>query len=543
MIFKIELETLLNKAKAAMKIDILREQISLITTFFNKVQKPDTDELEPWEETDVLSSERYNDFLAKAERDLMLIYQSQQKVRENLLMNWNNIEQIRSTQILPELEYYDPTFTTEFLKATEFINVVPAVAEKNSKIDFLKVDPEIRASSSDARVIPYHGKKYGVWIENEISNEDGLRIATRDSSVIIDNKDSFYEVEAVALQASNPETIHEQEIIEDEINLTVTVRFVFTSPQKINYITIKPHNYSSGLYYNLTNIVLSDGTIQRPLEIEPILMNEEKTITFDPLFTDDPSTANNDESLISAIYLTFKQSEGYFIKYTIGNFTLEGDNYLIDITGDSFFKEADQYSDPHTYLQYKIDNIHEWILDVWHPDIAYDELPVLNKELGDDGFSLVDSRESRRKRWAIGIEDIDLGEHVYEDRSEIITNPINIPDGTRSIELKTKDNGLGEIYYYISVNDGLDWQRMDPVGTTTDFITEELGTTSTQYRILPQRIFLNSDISEARKEATNTGSQAYFNTDAPTIRLRAVLIKTDTVPQIELMEPIFIDHE
>ena len=137
-----------------------------------------------------------------------------------------------------------------------------------------------------------------------------------------------------------------------------------------------------------------------------------------------------------------------------------------------------------------------------------------------------------------------IGEHVYEEKSEIITNPIDIPNGTRAIELKTKDNEMGEIYYYVSVNDGLDWQRMDPVGTPPVFIADpEEEITATNFRILPQRVYINSDISSERKEANDAGIQAFFNTITDNIRLRAVLIKTDTVPQIESIEPTFLDYE
>ena len=97
--FNIEIEVLLNRVKKVFKIDELREKLELLTTFFDRVKTPVISDQVEWEDTDVLSSTRYNEFLAGAERDLSLVYQSQNKVKEKALVNWNNIEQIRSSKI------------------------------------------------------------------------------------------------------------------------------------------------------------------------------------------------------------------------------------------------------------------------------------------------------------------------------------------------------------------------------------------------------------------------------------------------------------
>lgn len=522
MLYNIELETILNRGKKIFKIDEIREKLTLVTTFFENVLNPLVSKDVTWEDTDILSSTRYNTFLSNIERDLSFIYESQKKVRSNMLIDWNTIEQIKPEKKI--VKFYDDEFNTELAKASEFINVTLAVSQKVSKLGLLKGDPQVNAATSNDRVETYFGKKYGLWIPNEITNEDGIRPAATDTSVIVDNRDTFFEIEAVTLQEAFEDVVYNQEIIIDDIELTVTVKFIFEQPQFINYVTVKPHNFSTGAYYELTDIVLSSGTQQVGVLNESVLMNTEKTITFDPIF-----------DTVTSMYVTFKQNKGYFEKYSIANFDLLGKNYWVDFTGDSLLKDADRADDPILYIQQQMENIEYWILDIFYNDISYDEMPELNTAQGDEGFSIVESRESRRKRAAIGIEDIDVGEHVYTNESEIVTMPIDIPINANIVQLFAQDNEKGEILYYVSFDDGLNWNRINPIGAQE--IIEN-------FRVITKKLFINSDLSKTRKEANEAGLDAFVNTASDKLRLRVVLKKEDDeVPEVKEIESIFLGYE
>ena len=524
ILFDIEIETYLNKISKYFKVDDIKEKLNLITMFFERLSHPKTNDEKIMSPHDILSSERYNGFLTGLERDIRIIRNSQVDTKNKLISSWNTMEQVKDSVGATINEIYDINFRTELPQASQFVNITLAVAKKQSSLAYINGDPIIQDYVSDPNVHAYHGKSYGAWIPNEVTNEDGLRPNTKDANKIVDNRDTFYEIEVVTLQEEHNDVIYEQSINENPVTLTVVVKIVFNRPRNINYVYIKPHNFASGTYYELTDIVLSNGVIQSPVEFDNVVMNEAKTITFETPFEDTRS-----------LYLTFKQEKGYYMKYSAAYFDLMGKEYMVDVTGPVLMDDSSNYDAPISYIKYKMQNIEEWILGIWKPDVSYDVLPKLMTSKGDNGFELIDSRESKRRRWAIGIEDIDFGENIYEDKSEIVTMPIDIPDGTKIVQLRANDNESGTIYYYLSFNNGLDWNRINPIGTRDEMVN---------FKMTPDRIYLNSDLSIERKKLKDSGLAGFVDTESKQVRAKAVLIMGDqSMPKIKNFYPVFLSHE
>jgi len=519
VIYEIEQEANRFKSDKIYKIDVLYNALNVIDRFFENVKFPMIYKDRPWLDTDILSSIRYNTFLQHTQRDIGIIYDSMINTKNGMISSWNNIEVVKQTDVTPE-EYYDMEFPVELPLANKFVNVTSAVVQKSSHRTNLKFDPEVQSRVNNIRAEVYHGKKYGVWIPNDITNEDGIHPANKSTDLLVDNKDTFYEIESVVLQQGHEDVHHSQDIVNDELILTATIKVVFNNPIELNYFTIKPHNHASGKYYEVTDIVVSNGRNQQGVTIDNVVVDGETTITFQNPFEE-----------TTAAYITFKQVNGYFIKYSIGSFILDDNTYVTDITGDALIGDASKYTNAIDFIKFKMNNISTWILDVIKPNIEYKDFPVLNTGVGDNGFTIVESDESRRKRWVVGIEDIDFGKNGYAGESEIVTNPIDIPEGSNAISVIASDNNLGTISYYISLDDGLNWNRIDPIGTEK---------VMDNFLIVPQTIFINSDISLTRQDNNEAGSAAYINSDSIKVRLRAVLITDEeNIPEIYEMKPLF----
>lgn len=521
MIFKIELETVLDRIKKQFSIDTLRDRLDVITRFFESIKYPKVSHMRSWERTDILSSDRYNMFLRSIARDMEIIYDTQKKIKRGSLTNWNLIEQMKFDKEDEPVDYYDKEFITDLPRASEFVNVTLSVAGSLNRTPHLKDDPQVKASTNREDVEPYFGKLRGLWIEDDITSEDGIRPQTFDTSTMIDGEDTFYEIEATVLQAPMQRVHYDQKVIDGEIVLTSEVKFVFDSPTFVNYVNVRPFTFASGIYFDLMDIVVSDGRRQASVGIRPVRMDAEKTVTFTPPF-----------DRITSLNMKFRQTEGYFMKYSVVGVDFDDVFYKVDVTGLRLMENIEKYENPVSYIKHRIRELPYWIMSVVYDDVILDDLPKIDTDFGDDGFLTIESDMSRRKRWAIGIEDIEIGENTYSSSSEIVTRRISLPENTWEIKLDVTDNEIGTIKYYISFDDGLSWVRVRPVGSE---IIYDNG------HVVPGVLYLNSDISIERKRADDEGELAFIDTSTQYIRAKAVLLKeNDEVPELIRMRPVFV---
>ena len=73
----------------------------------------------------------------------------------------------------------------------------------------------------------------------------------------------------------------------------------------------------------------------------------------------------------------------------------------------------------------------------------------------------------------------------------------------------------GEIYAFISSDKGVTWNRINKIGSETEY--------DTHYKEIPSKIYINSDLSTKRKEASSTGLNGYINNSDGELRVRFVL--------------------
>jgi len=524
MINKIIDEIRSEMLKPRLQVDIIKEQLKAITKLYDRVKTALITTIQKVTGNLIPSSEHYNSFLAYTQRDINLIKYTQDTLLSSLLIDWNSIEQSEPEINEKKLFSVDTSFITELPLGSVYNNAVLSVSSKLSMLPNLKASPDLKASLDTDLLNVYYGKAYGAWIEGNETGEDGIRSENNDGSLIVDNKDTFWEVEVTTVEAELEDTEYFTDILNIEPELTVTLKVIFKTPSSINYFTIIPNNFASDAYYKLIKIVGSTGTEQIDLGITETLITKETIFTFDTVE-------------LTSMYITLKQTREYYEKYTLGRYILGKNEKWIDVTGPQILSRAvGSGKDINIAITDEIENIGDWIGDVWLPNAKYKEKAVLDTTYGTDGYAVVSSLESRRKRIAIGITDIDVGFNNYENTSEIVTENIDIPDNILcvSVDIKEKLVESTKILYYVSFDDGLVWNRINPVGKE-DIVGEDL-------RIVPKKYFINSDISQDRKKNSDTGESAYINTKNRLVRFRFVLKKEgegiDT-PKIISFIPIF----
>lgn len=507
MIKKISDLILSSKPRFRTVIDSVKFHLRAITEFFDYIETEKVASTEEWREIDVPISEKYNAFLSDVENDTNLIKTIQEEIKFNLLASWNNIES-GIEDIVKSTNPYDSNFLLENNDALELSDrLTLGVKTFSSSINQIKDKPVIITECSDRSIPIYYGKMFGTYIEGNESGEDGIRPENNDGNLIIDNLDTFWEAEAVILQESMNNTVFTQKVFDKDISLTSTIKIVFEEPQQINMFKIKPYGAANSCYYKITKLEVSNGITIIPINISETYIMKDATIVFDI-----PDTF--EDGKIKSIFVTLKQESGYFMKYDLGYFKLQNNESWVDITGPHLTKMAtDRGPNFNTNVSYFIDNIENWILHYWLPGVKFNELPALVTNQGTDGFKTITSSESKRKRYSIGITDIDLGFHEYYDRSEKITKPIEIPDGYSTIELETVDTG--NVIYQISFDNGMTWGKILPSGKEP--------VRSNDLRLIPNKLYINSDLSKERKRNTDTGEEAFIDTPSKNLRIRFLL--------------------
>lgn len=526
MITKIEdIVTGLNKV-ARLTIDEVKNSLTSITLFFDYIKNPLITTVRDLREIDTPSSSFYNKFLTSIENDCNVVYNVQETVRKNLLASWNVIETSYPEEVKP-FNPYDNDITLEHEDASVFGDRLSlGVKGFTSAAPNIKDKPLLSARSTDSSIPVFYGKSWGVWSIGNESGEDGIRYENNDGSLITDEKDTFWEVEATVLQADREETIHFQSVSDKDIALYTTIKIIFDKPMNVNMFTINPYNAAVSAYYKIIKMEVSDGIRVVPIDVKETFVMGETTITFDTpeILTD---------KKIRSIFVTLKQETGYYLKYSLGYYRIKNNESWLDITGPHVTQMAKARGENfNSNVTYIVENANQWILNNWMPGISFDELPVLDTDMGIDGYRVVASTESKRKRYTIGITDIKVGLNEYHDTSEKVTKQITIPDGYNTVSIKSIDQG--NVVYFISFDDGMTWNKINPL--------DKQPVRESDLKLVPNKLYINSDLALYRKQNTDTGEAAFINTISKNIRIRFVMSRTensDILPAVFSWEPVF----
>ena len=292
-------------------IDELKQYFVSITKFFDYVAAPLIGSISSFRDIDVPSSIRYNTFLESVENDINLIYSIQQEINSNMLASWNVVENSYPEEIKPPSPY-DEEFLLEHDNATVVSDrITLGVKSFSSVVPELKGKPILAAESSDKNIPVSYGKACGAFIPGNESGEDGIRAQNNDGSVIVDEKDTFWEAEAVVVQEERENTKFLQPVYDRDISLSTSVKVVFQEPISINTLTVRPYNAAASAYYKLIRAEASDGTLVVPLDIKETFIMTETVFVFDT-----PDKLK--DMKIRSLVLTFRQDTGYYMKYTRG---------------------------------------------------------------------------------------------------------------------------------------------------------------------------------------------------------------------------------
>lgn len=468
-------------------------------------------------------SVKYNDMVQRIMDDLNTIRVHQNYIITSLLTSWNETEQVISSEETESI--IDETFSIFSTMAKTNGHTTLGVKISRSAINELREIPVLSATCSDSTIRPIFGKAYGLYVPGNETGEDGIRANDNDGSKIIDKKDTFWEAEVVTLQEKmEDDTFSPQTINANEISLSVNITCTFIAPININFFSIDPHAFAQSNYYDITTINVISGAQTTPVLKDPVIVNGKTRVTFNTM------TAN-------AIQISLRQNKGYYQKYSLAKYEIGNNSAWIDITGPHLIEKIDAHlGDPNRAVREQIENAREWISSIWVQDSPTTGIATLDTLAGIDGYWRIESSESKRKRWAIGIQEIDVGEEVYEDVSEVVSVPFEMPDETTSVYLIVDEEVPKDtsIIYMLSFDDGTTWSEILPLNNMPR--TKDSG------YMVPQRIFINSDISLTRKQNSLTGEDGYINTPNRRVRIRAILKKeaaSMNTPRILSFTPVF----
>lgn len=497
--------------------------LQALSEFNDRLEKSESSDIILYDENEFPRSNRYNDVIQRLVTDMNTIREHQQNLINRLLIAWNTSEEILIEAEQDE-ELIDKDFPTSSPAGKANGDITLAVSEFSSAIPVLTNPPVLNAVPTDQDVIPVFGKAYGLFVEGNETGEDGVRPNNNDGSLIVDNLDSFWEAEVVTLQETMVDAFSSQEINDKELSLTVNIILTFNNPVNINSFTILPHNFAQSVYYDITDIQILSGSQSIPVLTEPVTSFRESRIAFNTM------KANG-------MQITLRQDKGYFLKFHQGRFKIGNNEDWIDFTGPHLVSRVDKTTeDINAALNREILNAGAWIPSIWIPNAPSIVEAERVISAGNNGFRRIESVASRRKRWAIGIQDINFGQEVYESVSEVVSVPHTMPEETTSVFLKTDEETPDgtSVTYFLSFDDGNSWNLINPINRPPEQL--ETG------HIVPQRIFINSDKSQTRRENTLTGLAGFVNTSNRAVRVRAIMEKDDDVvntPRIKSFTPVF----
>ena len=516
------------KTRPSRITDKLLGIFNALSYFADSLASPSSSEILPITNEDIPLSVVYNDTITKIMNDSNAVMNHQKETLNNLLVTWNTTEQISSsvlgsvsTSVLP----IDIAFPVTTVPALVGDSLTLAVQSFNSAIPILKTPPSLNAISTDTTVPPVYGKAYGLYVPGNETGEDGIRTNKNDGRLIVDGVDSFWEAEAVTLQSPpDPDVFTPQVIDTTELSLVINLTLSFKNPVNINSLNITPHNFAQSAYFDVTGIEIVSGGISTPVLTSPVTCFSNTRLTFPTMIAD-------------GVNISIQQNKGYFIKYSLARYRLGNNEEWIDFTGPELISRVNSSSDDvNQAISDQIMSAGTWIPTIWVPGTPSNRKAELVTSSGNSGYREVASIASHRKRWAVGIQDIDFGQETYVSVSEGVTTPYTMPEETTSIYLIVDDEAPSgtTITYLLSFDDGSSWSVINPINKTNQQL-------QTGY-FVPQRIFINSDLSLVRKQNTLTGVAGYVNTPARQVRVRAILEKNDTTidtPRIRKITPIF----
>jgi hypothetical protein len=497
--------------------------LNALAEFEKRIDEARVADIPNIDEDTIPMSAEYNDTVQMIMDDLNSIRIHQIYIISNLLTSWNEIEQVISSE--EEETTVDREFSLFSTMAAVNGHTTLGVKVSQSAIQQLKEPPKLTAACSDSTVVPIYGKSYGLYVKGNETGEDGVRPDDNDGTKIIDNKDTFWEAEAVTLQEKMDDDTYSPQITNtNEISLSVNITCVFKAPININFFSIDPHAFAQSNYYDITSINVISGATTIPVLTDLVTVTGKTRVTFNT-------------TMANAIQVSLLQNKGYYQKYSLAKYSIGNNSLWIDITGPHLIEKIGvKTGDINKVVREQIEDANEWIASIWMPDAPTSESAVLDYLAGDEGYMRIDSSESKRKRWAIGIQEIDFGEELYEDVSEVVSLPYDMPDETTSVYvLADEDVPSGtEIIYMLSFDDGATWSEILPLNSKPKL-------KDTGY-LIPQRIYINNDLSFTRKQNSLTGIDGFVNTPNRKLRTRAILKKGETssnTPRIKSLLPVF----
>lgn len=499
-----------------------------LSRFTDRLDAPLSQDAEAISSTDIPSSVEYNKIINSIMEDCNAIREHQKALLSGMLISWNSGEQVAGSGLEESQSVgfpLDENFPTSASMAKGPGDITLATLAFNSGIPILKAPPALETTCTDITVTPFYGKAWGMFVVGNETGEDGIRINRNDGGAIVDGLDTFWEAEAVTLQEPMEDGYFTPQVINtNEVSISTNITLSFSNPLEINAFTILPHSFSQSVYYDVTavNVISKGKTI--PVLKEPKTCFSLTRVTFDSV-------------LANGMTITLRQNKGYFIKYTMGKYKLMNNLSWVDVSGPTLVARAGKsVGDINQAIRSEIENAGKWIPSIWMPDTPSQIEAKLQVGDGEEGYLHVESVASRRKRWAIGIQDIDFGREVYDTVSEAVSTPYDVPEETTSVYLVVDDDTPPgtKVSYSLSFDGGSSWREINPLNKPIQYL-------NTGYQV-PQRIFLNSDLSLERKQNSPTGEEAYVNTADRSVRVRGILERDETTvntPRIRLAVPYF----
>jgi hypothetical protein len=496
-----------------LETDLLRHQLYNVTRFYDLVDHLKTKEINRITEKTILTSTYYNDFLTAAEYDINTINKIQDQIRKNIVAVWNKGE----TEIMDIYKTdYDEDFALENPMCYDLNGILyPSLVIGDNMMGDAVNNPIVKVSVNNSAVSTYFGKQWGAYLEGEENSEDGIRECDINTAFRSGN---IFEVEAVTLEDVADGIINFQNVVKEGIVLKATIKFVFKQPIECNSFTIKPMNFATNAYYSIKQVDISDGISSFGIDIPNETVMDEYSVFFDI-----PSTFRNKK--IRSITFYLQQSNSYALKYTVAYYRFLNNKAWLDITGKHVIDMAKTMgSNFNEGVSQAIKGANNWILNYWAPNIQAVEDPYLDTSKGQDGYRVIGSNESKRKRYVIGIQDIKVSTASVNSESEIVTKIIDIPIDTDAVQLQAQIQG--NVSTFMSFDDGITWRRIKVIGSEPEYTDD--------YKLVPYKLFINSEMSLKRKINSDWGELAFVDSVDNKLRLKFVLIyENNEVPMVK----------
>lgn len=488
-------------------INQLKQDLYRITYFYDLVDNLRITKYNNLIDYSIPYSEVYDGLMDAVSFDLNLVNSIQEEIKNNIITSWNNNE--TKMNDIETKEEYDTEMILENSRCNLLNDVIyPHISLGSNYINNLAGDPIIVSKTNIVNIIPFLGKEWGVYNEDNVNNEDGIRVCDT-SNLFVDN--NFFEIEATVLNREIDGIVNFQNVTNNDLTLECSIKFIFNEPIEANYINIIPLNFSSNCYFEVTKIEIGDSINVTSIDVNGgFIYNEYYNLFNIP--------SNFIDGKIKNITFYFKQKNAYNLKYSVGYFKQNNNEAWLDITGRHVLKLAyDLYGDINSGVNQVIEDANTWIFSKWLPNIFIQEYPTLLTNYGNEGYKIITSKESNRKRYAIGISKIFIGKANFDNISEIITKDIEINSKYNCVEMDL--NAEGTIYTYLSFDNGVSWHKIRTINDPDEKISNQ--------------IIINSDIDDELKNYGKYNTKTYVECDDMKLKVKFVLINDTVIPKIK----------